>query len=192
MQLLKIINHSWLKLISELIEWNEKMLFYPKLKKFYNDNLSWNNINVIDVGANKGQTIKFILSIRPSATIFSFESNRKLFSKGVSDKPLELVFRENLLNEISTLKEIDLNSKYLTKKARVLGIKKEQLNVDQYKIQVTTLADFIAENPGKFFELLKIDVDGHELSCLKGLFASNVLPIPLITYSLSIIMMTCI
>ena len=37
MQLLKIINYSWVKLISELIEWNEKMLFYPKLKKFYND-----------------------------------------------------------------------------------------------------------------------------------------------------------
>ena len=47
------------RLVQKLIHINEAIFFYPKLKKFYKTHLNQNRINIIDVGANKGQSIDF-------------------------------------------------------------------------------------------------------------------------------------
>ena len=183
------------KIIQSLIHVNEAIFFYPKLKKFYKDNLRNAKVSILDVGANKGQSIDFFLKIDSKTKIDAFEPNKKLFvglqkkyknsenirlhNLGVSNIKGELIFHENILDETSTFEELNFDSKYLEKKAKVLGISKEKIIVANYKVQVIRLLDFINENSNKEFDVLKIDVEGHELQCLEGLFTceETILPI---------------
>lgn len=182
-------------IIQKLIHINEAIFFYPKLKKFYKENLKKENISILDVGANKGQSIEFFLKINPQVIINSFEPNKKLFillqnkyktntnitihNLGLSSIKGELLFHENVMDETSTFEELNLDSKYLEKKAKVLGVSKENIIVANYKVNVIRLADFLKESQNKDYDVLKIDVEGHELQCLQGLFGEeySVLPI---------------
>jgi FkbM family methyltransferase len=180
-------------IIQKLIHINEAIFFYPKLKKFYKENLTQNQIRVIDVGANKGQSVDFFLEINQKAVINSFEPNKKLFDLlqkkyklnknviihnfGLSNIKGELLFHENIMDETSTFEELNLDSKYLEKKAKILGVTKEKIIVDNYKVQVIRLVDFLNENKEIKFDVLKIDVEGHEFQCLQGLFIENIQPV---------------
>lgn len=183
------------QIVQKLVHVNEAIFFYPKLKRFYIENLKKESISILDVGANKGQSIDFFLKVNPNAEFDAFEPNKKLFvylqnkykafdkirlhNFGVSNIKGELVFHENILDETSTFEELNLDSKYLEKKAKVLGVTKENIIVANYKVNVIRLVDFLKENPNKEYDVLKIDVEGHELQCLQGLFAEDktVLPI---------------
>lgn len=174
------------KIIQKLIHINEAIFFYPKLKKFYKANLTNPEVNILDVGANKGQSIDFFLRINPNAKINAYEPNRKLFlylqnkyktnaniklhNFGVSNIKGELEFHQNILDETSTFEELNLDSKYLERKANILGISKENIIVDSYKVGVVRISDFLNDNSNTFFDVLKVDVEGHELQCLQGLF----------------------
>jgi len=177
------------KIIQSLIHINEAIFFYPKLKKFYKDNLKSTSVSILDVGANKGQSIDFFLGINPNAKITAFEPNKKLFqlleekyknngniilnNLGVSNTNGELEFNENILDETSTFESLNLDSKYLEKKAKVLGVTKESIIVDKYKVAVVTLSEFLKSNESNSFDVLKIDVEGHELPVLEGLFING-------------------
>ncbi len=177
------------KIIQSLIHINEAIFFYPKLKKFYKNNLKNASISILDVGANKGQSIDFFLGINSNAKITAFEPNKKLFhfleekyqsnaninlnNLGVSNTNGELEFNENILDETSTFESLNLESKYLEKKAKVLGVTKESIIVDKYKVAVITLAEFLKSNENSSFDVLKIDVEGHELQVLEGLFSDG-------------------
>jgi FkbM family methyltransferase len=177
------------KIIQSLIHINEAIFFYPKLKKFYKDNLKNASVSILDVGANKGQSIDFFLGINPKAKITAFEPNKKLFqlleekyrnnsniilnNLGVSNTNGELEFNENILDETSTFESLNLDSKYLEKKAKVLGVSKESIIVDKYKVAVISLSEFLKSNESSSFDVLKIDVEGHELPVLEGLFSNE-------------------
>jgi FkbM family methyltransferase len=177
------------KIIQSLIHINEAIFFYPKLKKFYKDNLKNASVSILDVGANKGQSIDFFLGINPNAKITAFEPNKKLYhllgekymnngniilnNLGVSNFNGELEFNENILDETSTFESLNLDSKYLEKKAKVLGVTKEAIIVDKYKVAVITLSEFLKSNENSSFDVLKIDVEGHELQVLEGLFSNG-------------------
>jgi FkbM family methyltransferase len=183
------------QIIQKLVHTNEAIFFYPKLKRFYIENLKNENISILDVGANKGQSIDFFLKVNPNAEFDAFEPNKKLFvylqnkyqglnkiklhNFGVSNIKGELVFHENILDETSTFEELNLESKYLEKKAKVLGVTKENIIVANYKVNVIRLVDFLKENPNKEYDVLKIDVEGHELQSLQGLFADETLILPI-------------
>jgi len=178
-------NKLRVEVIRLLIHWNEIILFYPKLRKY----LTHQELNIIDVGANRGQSIDSFLSIHPKVHIHSFEPNKRLYkilkdkyhsnkevtiaALGISDKIGKSLFYENAIDLTSSLEEINPKSKYLDKKAKILGVKKDELIVDQYQIDVITINSFLIEHPNTYFDVLKIDIEGHELSCLKGLFNSN-------------------
>ena len=177
------------KIIQSLIHINEAIFSYPKLKRFYKDNLKSAYVTILDVGANKGQSIDFFLGINPNAKITAFEPNKKLFyfleekyknnaninlnNLGVSNTNGELEFNENILDETSTFETLNLDSKYLEKKAKVLGVNKEAIIVDKYKVSVITLSEYLKSNDTISFDVLKIDVEGHELQVLEGLFSNG-------------------
>ena len=105
--------------------------------------------------------------------------NIRLHNFGVSNIKGELVFHENILDETSTFEELNMDSKYLEKKAKVLGVAKEKIIVNNYKVNVIRLVDFLKENPNKEYDVLKIDVEGHELQCLQGLFTDENVVLPI-------------
>lgn len=187
------------KVIQKLIHINESIFFYPKLRRFYISKIIKEQINILDVGANKGQSIDFFLKVYPKANIDSFEPNKRLYkflkekyittnnkkeninvhNFGVSNLKGELMFYENIMDETSTFEELNLESKYLEKKAKYLGVTKENIIIDNYKVEIIKLSDFINDKQDTFFDILKIDVEGHELQCLQGLFHENPLHIPI-------------
>lgn len=174
-----------IKLISYLIELNEAIQFYPKLKRFYKHALP-SNPRILDVGANKGQSADFFFSIRPNAQITSFEPNPNLFylliqkykdntkinlvNKGVSHSKQVLTFYINKLDLTSSFEPLNFNSQYLAKKAQVLGIKPSEIISETIEIETISLRDYIHAQKITHIDVLKIDTEGHELKCLQGLF----------------------
>jgi len=186
---MKIIK-TRVKIIQSIIHLNEKFIFYPRLKRYYKKAIKNSNPVIIDIGVNKGQTIDFFLKISPTIKVFGFEPNNnmfnflknkyrrnkniRLFQNGISSQNGKLVFNENIMNETSTFKSVNIDSIYLKKKAKILGIKKvEQMIVNQYEVNVLKLADIIEEKEIRQIDILKIDTEGHEYDCLLGLFQNK-------------------
>jgi FkbM family methyltransferase len=182
-------------LVQRLIQIIEALTFYPQLKRFYKKQLANKPLFVLDVGANKGQSIDFFLSLNNKSVIHSFEPNiilhKQLVEKyklnrnitihnlGVSSSNGEKVFYVNIMDETSTFEPLNSKSKYLDRKGKILGVGKDKLIIDEYLVKTIKLSDFIEKTQTPFYDTVKIDVEGHELDCLIGLFGEtlDVLPI---------------
>jgi FkbM family methyltransferase len=178
-----------IKLIQFLIDINEKLIFYPRLANYYRKHVDVKKPVIFDVGANKGQTISFFLKLFPEASIFAFEPNPRLYqvlkkkfghlenikliNKGVSNQNGKLLLKETVTDETSTFEELNYDSDYLKMKAKVLGVKPEEIVAACYEADVITLNTFIKEESLDFVDVIKIDTEGHELKCLEGLFEGN-------------------
>lgn len=183
-----------IKIIQALIKINEQIFFYPKLKTFYKNQIKITSppsipITILDVGSNKGQSIDFFCKIYKNVVIYAFEPNPMLYNKiknkyqnkknifiynlGVSDINGQLELNETVTDETSTFEKLNYNSNYLKMKADVLGIKKEDIIKNKYLVDVIRLSDFIKNNNINKIHILKIDTEGHELKCLKGLFVND-------------------
>jgi len=165
----------------------EVFLFERKVASFYRQIFKRNPLTVLDIGANRGQTIDFFLNLNPDSTIYSFEPNPSLFAilkenysqnnihlfqKGVSNIEEKKTFYENILDESSTFEELNQNSEYLKLKSSILGVKPKDIIKKSYEVDVTTLNQFLMESSLKTVNVLKIDTEGHEFECLEGLFMS--------------------
>ena len=179
-----------IKLIQVLIEINEKIFFYPKLKSFYKSvPINLNSPVILDVGANKGQSIDFFRSVYPTCVIYAFEPNPRLFTalekkycdfknihlinKGVSNANGVLELKETVTDETSTFEELNYDSSYLKMKSTILGVEPKDIVLKTYQVEVIKLSDFITENKLNEIHAIKIDTEGHELKCLMGLFSNT-------------------
>ena len=176
-------------LVGEFIKLNEKYIFNRRLIEFYKSNLDNKIELVIDVGANSGQSIDLFLELNPNCKILAFEPNPRLaqnlkhkysgnpniqsFQLGISDTVGQKVFHENIFDATSTFEELKMTSKYLKTKSMILGVKPENIVVESYPVEVTTLSDFINDQCTEPISILKIDTEGHEYACLAGLFKSQ-------------------
>lgn len=183
------------KIIQLLITINEKIFFYPSLRKFYKMHIKKTRLNILDIGANKGQSIDFFMKLSKNITIDSFEPNKKLFNfllkkyhnntniklhnYGISNTNGELLFYENILDETSSFEELNFESSSVIKKANILGVSKKHIIVDSYMVKTIRLIDHLKMNPHVFYDIIKIDVEGHELNCLQRLFNNNNIKLPI-------------
>lgn len=184
------------KFIQRLIHLNERIFFYPKLRRFYKTIDQSRQKIILDVGANKGQSIDFFLSIFKNAMIYAFEPNPKLYKNlvlkyqnnqnikiynlGISDFNGRLELNETITDETSTFEKLNYESKYLAMKANILGVSKENIIINKYQVEVIQIAEFIKKESIEQVDILKLDTEGHELPCLRGLFTQNPIKIDII------------
>ena len=130
-----IFSRFRLFLITAYIRLNEIVLFYPRLKKVFKNKLGYPPSVVLDIGANKGQTISFFKNLNKNVKIFSFEPTPSLFRylenkyKSFSDIKIyelaassyngERVFFENYFDETSSFSKLNYESEYLKFKSNV-------------------------------------------------------------------------
>ena len=74
----------WVSLISKAIWTDEMLFFYPKLARTYRgmtgiESVDGVGVTILDIGANKGQSIKFFSKIFDKPTIYAFEPSPRTF-----------------------------------------------------------------------------------------------------------------
>ena len=182
--MLKQIHQLYIRSIAAFIWLNEKVFFYPALRDFYKKQFDKNTANtILDIGANRGQSIRFFRDIFLHSTIHSFEPNPKLFQilvkdfsqpgiylyqKGISSCTGRKIFYEHILDETSGFEQAATDSDYNKLKNRILLTNTQQSIQSSYEVSVSTLDDFIASAIIEKIDILKIDVEGHEADVLQG------------------------
>ena len=158
-----------------------------KIINFFQKNLNTKLINVIDIGAHKGETIDLFLNNFKVSKIFSFEPNRQLFNDLIKKKyNSEKIILSNLgvgemaekkeLNILkdtssSTLNSINENSEYFKRKKKIMDFFMPNENFFQEKqtVNICNLSEFIKNKDIKKIDVLKIDTEGYEFNIVKGI-----------------------
>lgn len=181
---MKLIRKFWIRFVSESIWSLERLIFYPKLAQTISKTfLSIKDPVIFDVGANRGQSIRFFKRLFPESTIYGFEPSARVFSvlqNNFNDKPKiklfelalgsipgESVLFEHPLDETSTMKPPNNNSDWQKTKNRLLLIKRDH-QFAEVVVKVTTIDEFCEAKSVSKIDLLKIDVEGFEFEVLKG------------------------
>lgn len=144
-------------------------------------------IVVFDVGAHHGETVQLLNKKLNIEKIYSFEASPKnfeilvnnvqkfffnnveIFNYGIGEDISDGYINQNIESSSSTINKLNITSKYLANKLKILNIK--NINSFQYKlpIKIISLDYFIEKNAIKNIDLLKIDTEGYELNVIKGL-----------------------
>ena len=179
-----MINELYLKILSfflTLVDHKNKI----KIIKYFKKNTS-GNITLIDVGAHKGETIKYFVKFLNIENIYAFEPNKNIYDKLLNNinklkkdincfnfalgdkneiKPL------NILNESSssTINNLNKSSKYYQKKNKIINFFSKKQEIIQKDVEIKTLSSFMDNFILKNQVILKIDTEGYEYKILKGL-----------------------
>ena len=169
-----------INLLIDLIDYPNK----KKITNFFKKKFNKKNLNIIDIGAHKGETIKLFYDSFDIEKFSAFEPNKDLYNKLKNNLNKKNLFIYNCgigeKNEVkhlnifidsasSTINEINRNTEYYKRKKRFfnLGLKKNFFKEKQ-KIQVVNLSNFILKNETNI-DILKIDTEGFEFKILKGI-----------------------
>jgi FkbM family methyltransferase len=131
---------------------------------------------ILDVGAHKGESIKFFKSIFANSTIYSFEPNpenflelKKIatnyntsaFELAVGQKKETVTFYNQSISHLGSVLPINKNSQ------DSLGYAENATN-KKIRVQQVSLDDFMKNLGIHKVDLLKIDVQSYEIEVLKG------------------------
>jgi FkbM family methyltransferase len=126
---------------------------------------------VFDVGANVGNWASFVLDINPKINLHCFEPSKATYAKLAQKEWPSNVRLNNLgLGEVEGVLELNvvdeesaLNSLYLRRGVDCARAVKTE------KISITTIDDYCEKNAIQRIDLIKVDVEGHELAVFKGM-----------------------
>lgn len=147
--------------------------------------VAWESPIVFDVGAHRGESVKYLREALPGSTIYSFEpdpdsydvlsSNKKdrhyCYNMAVSNTRDDIVFYKNEISHTNSIFKVNTESKDSIKiqQARETG---DTAVMDTFnkeiRVKATTLDDFISEENILNIDILKIDVQGAESMVLEG------------------------
>lgn len=131
---------------------------------------------VIDVGAHRGESISFFKNLFPNSEIFSFEPIKEnfdilseiasqerthVYQMAVSDFCGKTTFYMQDISHIGSLQPINNSS------TDSLGYASRATNAE-VEVLVTTIDSFCTEKHINHVDILKIDVQSHEVAALRG------------------------
>ena len=139
---------------------------------------------IVDVGANKGESIKKFSNILSNPTIHSFEPNSDEFKElqkkygnknniflnnyALGDKKEVKKFNIASKSANSSFNNLNLGTDWLKIRSKQLNTTQEKYITKIEKVNVTTLDNYVQEKSIDRIDLLKIDTQGYEDKVLAG------------------------
>jgi FkbM family methyltransferase len=183
-ELIEKAHRHYIRFITNVTGILEKIFYEPKLFEELRKIASKRDSTLIlDIGANRGQSIKIFRKIFKNSTILAFEPAEKtyrnlekgfamienvhLYNFGFGEKSGIVKFYESALDETSTMIYPETTSSYFKLKKSILLLNEKKM-FNETQVQIETLDQFILKNSLSTIDLLKIDVEGFELQVLRG------------------------
>ena len=179
-----MINELYLKILNFiffLVDHKNKIQIIDYFKKNTSGNLT-----LIDVGAHKGETIKYFTKFLNIGNIYAFEPNKTIYQKLLNnisklEKDINCfnfalgdkneIKALNIPNESSssTINNLNKSSKYYKKKNKIINFFSKKQEIIQKDVEIKTLSSLMDNFIFKNQVILKIDTEGYEYKILKGL-----------------------
>ena len=160
----------------------------PEVKNLSFDEILKQNLSqdplILDVGANKGQTIRRFLDLFDNPTIHAFEpveeaiqkirenysTHRNIFinNHALGDKRETKNFNISHRTENSTFHQFNSNTKWLKTRSRQYNVGVNEYVKKVEKVNIGTIDDYVEKNKIEKIDILKMDTEGYEDKVLSG------------------------
>jgi len=164
LQIGRLLNYSF----DNLIKRNYKLASFIPNGRYLALDLKRAGINpdtILDVGANVGQTANYFIKHFPDALIYSFEPVADTYKQLLSNLKSKRVTAINQgLGE--RIEQLDIHKNNASGSSSLQGNDGRFLSTET--VSINTGAAFCQERNIKTIDLLKMDVEGHEIAVLKG------------------------